>query len=57
MLSKSPASTTLIKFLLEIRQELLTFSFSGERRGRDAGAATGFVLNKDVWKEKIICFG
>lgn len=51
MLSKSPASTA---YTLEIRQELLTFSFSGERRGRNVGAAAGFLLNKDMWKEKII---
>lgn len=46
-----------MKFLLEIRQELLTFSFSGERRGRNVRLATGFTLNKDVWKEKIVYFG
>lgn len=46
-----------MKFLLEIRQLLLTFSSSGERRDRNEGAATGFMLNKDAWKEKIIYFG
>lgn len=46
-----------MKFLLEIWQLLLTFSSSGERRDRNEGAATGFMLNKDAWKEKIIYFG
>lgn len=46
-----------MKFLLEIGQELLTFSFNREKRGRNVWAVTGFMLNKDVWEEKIMYFG
>lgn len=45
-----------MNFLLEI-QQLLTFSVCGERRGRNAETATGFMLNQDAWKENIIYFG